>query len=82
MSQEPLPGYEPSRVPLETRPPAEPRRGAGFLVGAIVQVALGGVWTGAALLSGARNPVAIIMGSIVLAFGMRSLVRYHRSRQG
>jgi hypothetical protein len=79
MSQEPLRGFEPPRAAIEQSRAERPRT-IGYLVGAIVQLALGGFWSYRGLFDGGGNLIGVL-GILLLFLGARAVGRYRRSRR-
>jgi hypothetical protein len=80
--QGPVHGFEPPRAPIEGGPPP-PRRPqtAGYLVGAIAQLALGGYWTYRSAVGAAGGTIGLL-GVLLLVLGVSAVVKYRRSRRG
>ena len=79
-TDDPLRGFEPPRTPIEPPPRPQPPRTAGYLIGAVLRLALGGFWAYRGVIEG-RGPLLGVLGAFLLLLGGRAVARYRRSRR-
>jgi hypothetical protein len=73
--------YSPPEAPLDAPAgPAKQPQTVGYLIGAIVQLALGGYLTYGGL-TGSVSAVILVVGIVLLVLGARAVRRYRRSRR-
>ena len=80
-TQDPLAAFAPPKAPIDLPPKRSKQpQTVGYLIGAILQLALGSFWTYRGL-TGSGRILVLLMGVLLLSLGARAVARYRRSRR-